>query len=420
MGTVIYDIADFSNYVLGYWPSIALPFVIIILLALWLIKTFSFNLVIFAAFFSIFPALTPSVTQLLGYKYFTMLNYDLQQDPSLIIAATFLIFTFTAFFLVGATLPNKIDYSQARIRHVLPLLPLVLLFSLVFILLALFLEAGTVLTTSYGEMKFEKEAPYSSLVNQFFNVCAALFLSYVGGAKRQRLIAIFYIIMIALLLILSRRTLAIGILLLLLYHFESIRFTFRQVVGIFISLALMVFIGDARDVGILNYLQGVRSAPSEAVFFSLSGGASNIFVGTMGVIHMHGRDILSFPETMPIFLWPFKIYESDIYGELSYDYNGGMHIANILYWNFGLAGVIFGGLVLGWITMRVHLVVRRLNAEMGGTLAGMLSFGFILTMPNLFWYHPIGITKLSAAILAGFAILTLIKGATRANLVSSS
>jgi len=175
---------------------------------------------------------------------------------------------------------------------------------------------------------------------------------------------------------------------------------------------LLAFIGVARSVGIVNYLQGMRSAGSFEHFFSLPGGASNIFAGSMGVIHMLGRDVLSFPETMPIVLWSLGIYESSIYDSLNYNYNGGMHVANIIYWNFGVIGVCFGGLVLGWVTARVHVILLRVVKDLGGTYPAMIAFGYILTLPQLMWYHPIGLIKLTIAVTLGFITLTVIKRAT--------
>lgn len=124
---------------------------------------------------------------------------------------------------------------------------------------------------------------------------------------------------------------------------------------------------------------------------------------------MLGRNVLSFPETMPILLWPVEIYEASIYGSLDYDYNGGMHIANTLFWNFGILGVFLGGLLLGWITARAHLVLSRINNDLGGTYPAMIAFCYILTFPQLFWYHPIGLIKLTLAVTLGFIVLTMVK-----------
>jgi hypothetical protein len=411
--TLLYEIAGFFNEVFGYWPSILVPFIFVAVLLTWQIRKMSFNLTIFVALFSIFPALTPAVTQILGYDYFTMLNYDLQQDLTLNTAAVMLISLFTAFIIFGAMLPNHIRHLEHRERHILGTLPLGIMLVVLFLFAFFFLESGSVLHQGYGDIKFDAQAPFSSLVNQFINACVAAFLCYLGSQSRQRLALTFYIVMIILSLLLARRTLALSLIILVTYSFGTTTLNFKKILFLCLAGMLLIFIGEARSVGIVNYLQGMRSAGSLEFFFSLPGGASNIFVGSMGVIHMLGRDVLSFPETTPILLWPVGIYESSIYGSLNYDYNGGMHIANTLYWNFGILGVCLGALFLGWVTTRVHVIVSRVSKDLGGTYPAMLGFVYILMFPNLIWYNPIGLLKLALAVTFGFVTLTIIKRATR-------
>lgn len=411
--TLLYEFANTSNEIFGYWPSILVPFTVIAVLVVWQIRKMSFNLTIFVAIFSIFPALTPATTQIMGYDYFTMLNYDLQQDLALKTAAAMLLSLFTIFLLFGALLPSKVRFRERRERHILNVFPLGILMVTLFLLAFLFLESGSVLQQSYGYIKFEEPARFSSLVNQFINACVATFLCYLGGRTRRRLALVFYIAMIILLLLLARRTLALALIILVTYSFGARTLSFKKILFLCLAVLLLVFIGEARSVGIINYLQGMRSPGSLEFFFSLPGGASNIFVGSMGIIDMLGRDILSFPETTPILLWPFEIYESSIYGSLSYDYNGGMHIANILFWNFGLFGVSLGGLILGWITARAHSILSRINNDLGGTYPAMIAFCYILTIPQLFWYHPIGLIKLTLAVTLGYMVLTLVKRAKK-------
>ncbi|MEP1472104.1 MAG: hypothetical protein ABJK25_14105 [Halieaceae bacterium] len=417
---MIYELANFSHTSIGYELSIALPFIILLVLAYYQLSHPLFSLPIFASLFAIYPALTPGVTAILGYEYFTRLNYDLQHDQVLEIASTYLISGFCICLMIGAVMAKTAQSIGRLERYILPLWCLVPLFSLLLALLVMFLEKGTVLWSSYGEVKSAGNAPYSSLVNQMFNVNAAIFLSYLGGRKRQRVIAVVYIVVITFALLTSRRTLALAVLVLSLYSFDLVQFRLKQVALILIVLFLFVLVGEARVVGLFNYFQGDRREVSEIPWFSLPGGASNIFVGTMGVIDLIGSDVLTFPDRFPLSLWPLGIYESNIYSKYPYDYNGGMHIANILYWNGGLPGVIFGGLFVGWIVKKVHTVALRLRNESAATLPAMLSIGFILVLPNFFWYHPIGLLKLSCAILVGYLILMLARrGTSESRLVRS-
>lgn len=411
--TLLYEISGISNFVFGYGASTIIPFFFLFIMFVWQLRTASFNFPIAMTLLALFPALTPSITEALGYRHFTMLNYDLQQDETLKIAATFLICIFCASVIIGSALPNNIKISGTKQRYVLGIAPLIVLLVVIFFLMLMFLESGSILTQSYGSIKLENESPYSSLVNQFFNVCVSVFLCYTLGTSRRRIIVVFYVVMIITLLLYSRRTLVISLLIISIYSFNMKTVSVKQLAFLSLGILILMFIGEARSVGIVNYLQGARSANSVEWFFSLPGGASNVFVGTMGVIHMSGRDLLSFPETMPIVLWPMEIYEASIYRNLNYAYNGGMHIANVLYWNFGIFGVILGGLGLGWIAMRVHKIASTVNEEYRGTLPAMLSFAFILTMPNLIWYHPIGTIKLSIAVIAAYCILSVVARATR-------
>lgn len=411
--TLLYELASISNEAFGYWPPILVPFIVIAVLVVWQIRNMSFNLTIFVATLSIYPAITPAVTEIIGFNYFTMLNYDLQQDPALKTSAVMLISLFTAFIIFGGLLPNRIRYSEPRERHFLGDFPLGAILVTLFLMATFFLESGTVLTQGYGAIKNEGQAPFSSLVGQFFNACVATFLCYLGSQSRQRLALAFHIAMIVLLLLLARRTVALSLIILLIYSLGSTKLSFKKILFICLTGMLFVFVGEARSVGILNYFQGVRLERAFDSFVSLPGGASNIFGGSMGVIHMLGQDVLSFPETIPILLWPLEIYESSIYGSLGYDYNGGMHFANLLYWNFGLAGVIFSGIFLGWVTTRVHIILSRVTKDLGGTYPAMIGFAFILQLPNLVWYHPIGMIKLMLAVTFGFLILTIIKRATK-------
>lgn len=411
--TLLYELASFLNAVFGYWSCMLVPFAILVFLSVWQARIWSFNLSIIAALLSILPALTPSLTQLLGYNYFTMLNYDLQQDDSLKSAAALLISIFTTFFILGATLPNHISLTRHRQRYYIGYSPLITLLIAVYIIAISFLESGTVFTKGYGVIKLESQAPFSSLANQFINLIVATFLCYLATRSRQRIALIFYIAMIMLLLLLARRTLALTLTILAIYSSGANKLSLKVILFLCASGFLLVFIGEARSVGIVNYINGMRSEGSAELFFSLPGGASNVFVGSMGVIHMLGREILSFPETFPIILWPTDVYESSIYRSLDYDYNGGMHIANILYWNFGIFGLMLGGVFLGWVTTRAHLIASKATKELGGTYPAMLAFAYIITLPNLFWYHPLGTINLSIAVTFGFVVLSMIKPATK-------
>ena len=411
--TVLYELAKLLNDAFGYGTAILAPLLLVLVLIVWQIRKMSFDIKIFAVTLSIYPAFTPVISHFMGYKYFTMLNYDLQQDFALKVAAVMLISLFTAFVLLGTMLPNHIKQSKRRKRHILGKVPLGALLIVLFLVAFFFLESASVIQKGYGDIKLNEQAPFSSLANQFINACVATFLCYLGGRSRKRFALMFYIVLIVLLLLLARRTLALSLIILLLYLYSGTELSFKKIVYLSLSCMVLIFIGEARSVGIVNYLQGMQSLGANRLYFSLPGGASNVFVGSMGVINMLDRDVLSFPETMPIILWPIGIHESTIYDSLGYAYNGGMHIVNVLYWNFGFIGVCLGGLFLGWVTARVHIIVSRINKDLGGTYLAMVGIAYLLTLPNLIWYSPIGTIKLTLAVSLGYMVLTMLKGVTK-------
>lgn len=412
METLLYEIAHGIYSSIGYWPSTLAPLFVFVIIVIWQIRAYSLNLPVLAGVLAVIPALSPSFASLLGYDYFTVLNYDLQNDRTLVVAATLLITGFCVAFLIGASLPNRVAYKVGRPRIILGLRPLIIILITVFLAVVLFFESGNILTQGYAQIMWENKSPWSSLVNQVFNGVVSVFLCYTVGRMRQRVISVFFVAMLIALLLISRRQLVISVIILWIYIFGAQKLSLKQIAALAAGFVLLQFIGVARSVGVINYLQGVRLDAAPQLVFNLPGGASHIFVSTMGVVHLLGRGILEFPDTFPLLLWPQEVYETTIYDRADYSWVGGMHIANILYWNFGLVGVVTGGLALGWITKRVHLILLRANQDLGGTLPLMLSFGFILTLPSILWYHPIGTIKLSAAILVAYVCLLLIRRPT--------
>ncbi len=136
----------------------------------------------------------------------------------------------------------------------------------------------------------------------------------------------------------------------------------------------------------------------------MPGGGANIFLASMGVIHLIGTDSLSFPETMPNLLWPQGIIESRIYENSGYQYNGGMHLAAVLYWNFGLVGVLIGGFGLGTAFGQLLQFAKLPRLGSNDICDGYLAFT-VMFFPILLWYSPNGYLKGILA-LSVFIVLT--------------
>lgn len=407
--TLLYQLSAVADGILGYQTITAIPLSIIAIAVYRQLRKFRIDLVVVGLALAALPMLTPWATAIAGFKYFTMLNYGLQDNSTLKSAAVILISIYCISFYTGSFLP-KLSISETTQRIIKVNLNVVfVIFCIVFILLTKYLEADTVLFTNYGSVK-SHVSHYSSTVNQIFNLFAAVFLSYCIGAPRRKVIFFAYSCVIVLALLDARRTLAIGCIALLLYTFGGAKFTLKQIFGLGVAIVALWLIGIARSVGLVEYFTQAQQATSKT-FFSLPGGASNIFVSTMGVVDLINSGRLHPEDAMPILSWLSGHREDTIYATYGYQYNGGMHIASVLYWNFGLIGVSLGGALMGWLTKLADNVLRRLSLDRGGTLAAMLAAGYTITLPNTMWYAPIAVIKLSIAII--FVHFVLSAGRTK-------
>lgn len=403
--STIYQVASWANDVFGYRAMTALPLVFFVLLVVRQFRLFRLNLPIVAMVLAALPMLSPFATDMSGHLYYTALNHGLQADNDLKTAAILLVLLFCVTFYAGSA--GELKAVVAPYRVVIGPSIVVPVFLILFVLMAMYLESDTIIGTGYGQIK-AVEAPYSSLVNQAFNVFAAVFLNYVVSDQKRRTAAWIYLAVFLLAIFMARRTMAIGVFMLALYTLGKFRFTARQLATILITLAVLYFIGIARSAGLIDFLGGLRIV-ARVDYFSLPGGASNVFVGSMGVIDMWNSLNPPPGAFMPILRWFWGVNESQIYQGLGYHYNGGMHMANILYWNFGLIGVALGGFALGRITRRCDVLLRHLPTA-GGTLAGMLAAGWALLLPITIWYSPVAIINVTIAIVVIYAVIRFANG----------
>ncbi|MFC3052311.1 hypothetical protein [Kordiimonas pumila] len=402
MNSLIYEVAVWGQKVVGYQALTVLPILFFTWIIIRQLLYFRLDLVGVALGLAAFPMLTPWLSSLLGFDYFTMLNYDLQARPVLKVAAVILISIFCSAFYIGSHFASALVKigNQQKIKFTLT--STTVLFIIIFSLLFKFLEAHTILFNDYGTIKSEDQL-FSSTVHQIFNIFAAVFLNYVRGDKRRRAILIMYLLIIALSFLMSRRTLTISVIIILVYSMGNTHFTIRQMLGLAIAAFLLWFVGISRTVGVFNYLSN-GGIDNINTFFSLPGGASNVFVGSMGVIDLINSGDLNNLDKVPIVWWLDGRYESEIYQDYGYQYNGGMHLANTLYWNFGTVGVILGGVILGYICKRCDAYLRTISVS-GGTLASMLAAGFVLTLSTTLWYSPIALIKLTVTIIILHSII---------------
>lgn len=406
MGTNIYKVSQWLLGFVNLEALLVIPVTIMSYIILRQIYRREFDLTPVIYILILLPVMTPFFTRLLGFDYFTAMNHYLQRDEVLIVSAMLLILIFFFSAVLGSRV--KLSANILKTRSVdLKIGIIMTVFAINFVLLLLFLELDTILETGYGQIK-ENQSNYSSLVNQVFNLSMAMTFASISSRQRRRLAQVIIMVFIVLALLFARRTLAVGLLILLFYTLRDYKLRIGHVLGGVLALFALWFVGEVRTTGLLPYLSGDRADSVFRSYYSMPGGGANIFIGTMGVIHLLGSGVLKFPYTMPILLWVNGESSSTIYPRMGYAYNGGMHIASVLYWNFGLIGVVLGGILLGAITSSAGKSLRGLKAGKSGNMATSLSIGFVLILPNVIWYSPIGFVKLSIAIIVASVLLRIV------------
>lgn len=360
------------------------------------------NVVTLVLGFSVVPMFTPYATTFLGFEYFTAMNYDLQTDPILINSAVLLIASFSIFMYIGSII--KINFSAMDVGN-LPTLNAGMTISLaiiVLVMMLLFLEAETILFTSYATVKAQT-GELSSTTQQILNISVALLIMCARGDRAKLFTQIFLIAALVIALLVSRRTVALSIVVLFFLMNPHVRLSVRRYILIIVGMLALLALGEIRAVGFTDFMAGVRADSVLLNYYSMPGGGANIFMSVMGVIHMVGSGVLQFPATMPVMLWPQGIVESQLYEAAGYQYNGGMHLSAVLYWNFGLLGVVLGGLVFG---VFLGQLLRHGKLQQSGAskiVDGYLAL-IIMMFPLLIWYGPYGFVR---SIIA-FSIIVLL------------
>ena len=403
MNSILYSLAELSIFVFGYTFCIYTPVLFLIYLVCSQISKFRVSLTILAVFLSMYPMITPILTDFFGYKYFTYLNYNLQEDEALKVSAIILISIFCISIIAG----SKIDFYRevARERFFYSEIFIMAVFAINLVLLLMFLEADTIISKGYGNVK-RVDSPYSSLVNQIFNLSVVVLFAYTATQSRYRLFVVVLCATIVLCFLMSRRTLALALITILFYTSSRVKLSATQIFWIVIAIFTMWFIGEARNSGLVDYFS---SAAKTRPNYSLPGGGSNLFIGAMGVIHMLGTLDVRFPDTFPIIQWFSGVYESNIYPKYGYHYNGGMLLSTTAYWNFGLVGVVIVGGLVGMMTNWCDQVLRNIRTTTGGTFAAMMALTFTIVLPNTLWYKPMGLIKLTLAMILAYQISKAIR-----------
>lgn len=400
---MLYTYAEYILDLVEYETICIIAILPIIYIILNKIYNSEFDIISLALLFILLPVSTPALTTYSGFEYFTAMNRDIQ-TPELIVSALILILLFALSVSIGASFKGKdFTFVESPLKFSEPFFYFVMILN--FVLFFSFIESGNIIFSDYGSLKMI-ETPYSSIVQQFFNLSFACIISTCVSDRRKKLIKYTILFLILFALVISKRNLAVGLGVIYLYQLTGGHLTRKQIGYIIVGVGLLYFIGQARSVGVLNYINGVEVEIVD--YYSPKSGGANIFLSTVGSIHLILFGNLDQWEKFPIFYIFQGIGQGSIYESHGYSYNGGMHLAATLYWNFGLLGVIIGGLGFGKLLTMAHQGL----AKMGGHYTGGISLTFyiILTLllSSILWYGPLGIIKAGAALFIFALVLKVL------------
>lgn len=407
--------AGWLNEVLGAGVIIWAPVAVIGVTAAISVRDREVSIYHIALLLVLVPAASPALATLLGYRFYTPLNMDLQARADLVSAAILLYLLFSAGFL--AARPYRFRFGDThskgqrdnRFRIHLPYSVTIPI--LIAMVPAFYYATGgaTIITSSYQDIYGNR--PFASFTHQALNVFFALFLASAKTPDEKRIrltVLIFYLLLT---LALSARTISLSLIILFVVFFNGARLSLRSLIILGIASAIMLGIGFIRSQGLTAFLTDRSSIPSQLAYMqgATNGGGANIFVGTLGVMDMISGQRGDIFPAFPAFGWLSGKYEMSLYEAQGYAYNGGMHIVSILYWNAGIIGVILGGYLLGRLFIWCNRVLREIDGIAYGTLSASIAIATVLIFPRLLWYHPIGTIKLFAAVFIGYLLLALIK-----------
>lgn len=354
------------------------------------------------------PALSPLSAYLMGVELFTLQNPELQQDLNLNGIAILLTLLFSGFSLFGflrpitfrgsISIPNIMVESNTRI----------LVLTFFFIMFIFFLESGNIVTSDYANFKSSGSSPFSSLVNQAFNAAAAIILVDWTTRKKQRVNIFFLLLFICFCLVVSRRTLALGLIIFLIAVTSQRRISVRMYITIGLGVVLLFLVGLVRDVGLSTFfLEGDFREKTINVFY-LPGGASNVYMTLLTTLDLDATNGLpSVPDFGP-WSWFSRRYEGTFIELAGYDYNGGFFIVALVYFHTGVMGIAFLGYILGVAVNKVEAAISEIYTNGFGRWSTSVAIGFLIVLPNTLWYHPVGFIKLFAAITVGYMVFSIL------------
>jgi len=301
---------------------------------------------------------------------------------------------------------------------------------------------GTILTTSYANLR-EERSGFSNLAGNMMMVFWAWF--YVAcrnnnGLNRSNLLKLLFygasILGILWLLLHARRSELIGFFLVLLFNSKYLKGKISLLkigVGLFFVFSLYV-VGLVRDSGNITSevvsesvlaQEGTKEAQGTSDDISnMPSGLGNImatFTSSIYYIHVDKKEYLN---GKTVFNYPIKLLPSNLTSILgmpkpvfihdivfkNYSYNGGMYILAPAYVNFGIIGFIIGTIVLAFFVIICAEWFYSIN-----NLKAVISIIMMLYFIKLVWYGPVPFLKGAYFSLLFFVFVLMFKTPLRFN-----
>lgn len=203
------------------------------------------------------------------------------------------------------------------------------------------------------------------------------------------------------LLLHARRSELSGMFILLILTVAERKGTKSALIYLSFVLISLITVGRVRSASLMDMFSGGAAHSANTNIASLPGGASNVFMSFIDVVHYFSSHSMLYGKTFVNYL--FQILPTNLYGYFDiskppffsdsgifdgYAWNGGINGMSIFYANFGVIGsLLYGILIGGYIVVAIYaLRSSQLTIRvMGAYLVAIVLRGF--------WYEFITIIK---------------------------
>lgn len=399
-----------------------IPFQLLYFIFIILVIIFVFNFQIFSPFtfcyVTIFyPTIAKPVCDLFGFDFINYHNHFLQSDiQTWNISINFVLLCLSSSLLLLLNF-KKIRFYRIQLRSSSN--KYIILFSSLALLFFWLTDPSfkTILTFKYQVVMDDRFSGtnFAGPLGFIFWLTATVIFKF-GARQCSRIQCNFYyfstFISLMWLLLHSRRSELIGMLIILLFVYNNKKIQFKYVIPTLSFFVIAVLIGYFRDYSLVQFLLNEKSSIDTNIF-SLPGGGSNIFSTLIiSIDYFKSNDYLlgySFicyllqilPTTITeiLNLQPPPFY-SDIY--YKYSYNGGSYILSLFYGNFGILGFIPFSI---FFFIFNYIIVKCLKSHNTFIIIiGLFLLGFCL---KSFWYGLIILIKPFILLVSFYLLISI-------------